>query len=73
MSVTGQIGAIGGIQQKTIAVRSSGARIFLVPPANYATAEKYAGSKLKVFAVSTISQALKVLERFGGRIVKPAG
>jgi PDZ domain-containing secreted protein len=54
-------------------VRSSGARIFLVPPANYATAEKYAGSKLKVFAVSTISQALKVLERFGGRIVKPAG
>jgi PDZ domain-containing protein len=73
MSVTGQIGAIGGIQQKTIAVRSSGAGIFLVPPANYATAKKYAGSKLKVFAVSTISQALNVLKRFGGRIVKPAG
>jgi PDZ domain-containing protein len=73
MSVTGQIGAIGGIQQKTVAVRSAGASIFLVPQANYATAEKYAGSKLKVFAVSTISQALKVLERFGGRIEKPAG
>ena len=40
MSVTGQIGAIGGIQQKTIAVRSSGASIFLVPPDNYAIAEE---------------------------------
>lgn len=73
MSVTGQIGAIGGIQQKTIAVRSSGASIFLVPPDNYAIAKKYAGSTLKVFAVSTISQALSVLERYGGKVVKVTG
>jgi PDZ domain-containing protein len=72
MSVTGQVGAIGGIQQKTIAVRSAGASIFLVPPANYATAKRYAGTQLKVFAVSTISQALAVLERYGGKIEHPA-
>lgn len=72
MAVNGAVGAIGGIQQKTIAVRSSGASIFLVPPANYGTAEKYAGSNLKVFAVSNISQAIAVLERFGGKVVKPS-
>jgi Lon-like protease len=72
MSVTGQIGAIGGIEQKTIAVRSAGASIFLVPTANYQTAKHYAGTKLKVFAVSSITQALAVLERFGGRVERPA-
>jgi PDZ domain-containing protein len=72
MSVTGAVGAIGGIQQKTIAVRSAGASIFLVPPANYQTAKHYAGTKLHVFPVSTIAQALAVLERFGGKIQRPA-
>ncbi len=71
MAVNGAVGAIGGIQQKTLAVRASGASIFLVPPANYATAEQYAGPTLKVFAVSTISQAIAILERFGGKVVKP--
>ncbi len=70
MSVTGAVGAIGGIRQKTIAVRAAGASIFLVPRANYAVAEHNAGPKLKVFAVSTIGQALGILERLGGRLVK---
>ena len=72
MSITGQVGAIGGIQQKTIAVRNAGGYLFLVPPANYATAKQYAGSSLKVFAVSTIGQAISVLERYGGRLLAPA-
>lgn len=72
MSITGQIGAIGGIQQKTIAVRNAGVGIFLVPTANYADAKKYAGSQLKVFAVATISQAISVLHRYGGTLVPPA-
>jgi PDZ domain-containing protein len=70
MSVNGQIGAIGGIEQKTIAVRASGASIFLVPQDNYAVAKQYAGPTLKVFSVSDIAQALAVLERYGGRVVK---
>ena len=73
MSVSGQVGAIGGIEQKTIAVRSAGAAIFLVPPANYATARQYAGSSLKVYAVSSISQALAVLESHGGKVVRAKG
>jgi PDZ domain-containing protein len=72
MSVTGAVGAIGGIQQKTAAVRSAGASIFLVPPANYPMAKQYAGTKLKVFAVSSISKALSVLESFGGKVERPA-
>jgi len=73
MSISGQVGAIGGIEQKTFAVRSAGASIFLVPPANYAEAKKYAGPTLKVYAVSTIAQAIKVLESHGGKIARPAG
>jgi PDZ domain-containing protein len=72
MSVTGAVGAIGGIQQKTIAVRSAGASVFLVPPANYPIAKKYAGTTLKVYAVSSISKALAVLESLGGKIERPA-
>jgi Lon-like protease len=72
MSVTGAVGAIGGIQQKTIAVRSAGASVFLVPPANYPIAKKYAGTALKVYAVSSISQALAVLKTLGGKIERPA-
>jgi PDZ domain-containing protein len=72
MSVTGVVGAIGGIQQKTIAVRASGASIFFVPQANYPIAKRYAGSTLKVFSITNISQVLAVLERFGGKIVKAA-
>jgi PDZ domain-containing secreted protein len=64
------VGAIGGIEQKTFAVQASGASIFLVPPANYATAKKYAGSKLKVYAVSNITQALDILARYGGRVAR---
>lgn len=70
MSINGQVGAIGGIEQKTFAVEASGATVFLVPPANYATAKKYAGSQLKVYAVSNISQALGILERYGGRVAR---
>jgi PDZ domain-containing protein len=72
MSITGQVGAIGGIEQKTIAVRSSGAQIFFVPPANYKRAEAYAkGFKVKVYAVSTIGQVLRILEQHGGRVGRP--
>ncbi|MGH9170224.1 MAG: PDZ domain-containing protein [Acidimicrobiales bacterium] len=71
MSINGQVGEIGGIEQKTFAVRAAGAKIFLVPPGNYAEAEKYAGPSLKIYSVSSITEALKVLESHGGKIVKP--
>jgi PDZ domain-containing protein len=72
MAINGAVGEIGGIKQKTIAVRSSGATLFLVPPGNYSTARAYAGSSLHVVAVSSISQAITALEHYGGKLRKVA-
>ena len=41
-----------------------------MPPANYSTAEQNAGSSLKVYAVSSIQQAISILERYGGKVEK---
>jgi PDZ domain-containing protein len=68
MSIDGTVGDVGGIAQKTIAVRGAGAQVFLVPPLEYAVAKSHAGSHLKVYAVSTITQAVRILESLGGRI-----
>jgi PDZ domain-containing protein len=65
---TGAVGAIGGVQQKTVAVERAGAKLFLVPPDNYQAAENEADSGLKVEAVSTLSQALEDIRNFGGHI-----
>jgi len=66
MSPSGHVGTVGGLAQKTIAVRRAGAVLFLVPPKNYAKAEANAGPHLKVVAVSSLRQALEVLGRHGG-------
>jgi len=39
-----------------------------VPSPEYAVAKAHAGSHLKVYAVDTIGQAIKILESLGGRI-----
>ena len=61
----GTVGPVGGVHQKTIAVRDSGAELFLVPSSEYDEAEKYAGS-LRVEKVDTVDDALKVLATLGG-------
>lgn len=66
MSTSGHVGTVGGLAQKTIAVRRAGATLFLVPPKNFAKAEANAGPHLKVVAVSSLRQALQVLGRHGG-------
>jgi PDZ domain-containing protein len=72
MSLDGEVGPIGGAAQKAVAVRRAGAKVFLVPPANFKAAESEAGS-LKVYAVSSIEQALSVLESMGGQVPPPTG
>jgi PDZ domain-containing protein len=69
MANDGSVGAIGGVAQKTIAVREAGANVFLVPPANAAVARAHAGPGLRIIAVSSIGQAVRALERLGGRLV----
>lgn len=71
MSVTGEVGDVGGVAQKTIAVRDAGASLFFVPPQEYATAQAHAGPTLKVLAVSTIGQAIADLEQLGGQLAPP--
>ena len=61
----GTVGPIGGVHQKTVAVRDSGAELFLVPRSEYDEAEKYAGS-LRVEPVDNVNDALKILATIGG-------
>ena len=61
----GTVGPIGGIEQKVIAVKRSGAELFIVPRSEYDDAEKYAGS-LRIEPVDNIDDALAVLATLGG-------
>lgn len=68
----GTIGDVGGVAQKTVAVRQAGAQVFLVPPQELKAAQSEAGANLKVFAVQTLGQALDVLAGLGGKVPAPA-
>ncbi|MCL6104535.1 MAG: hypothetical protein M1483_02705 [Actinobacteria bacterium] len=61
ISFNGQVGPIGGIAEKTVAVDNAGAQIFFVPPDEYAKAKSKAGKDLKVVPVSSLDQALTYL------------
>jgi len=57
----GEVGPIGGAEQKTIGARQSGVDILLVPAGDNArTARKYAGH-MRVIAVESFRQALRAL------------
>ncbi len=66
IELDGQIGDVGGVAQKTSAVRSAGARLFLVPPGEFEEARSHAGGALKVMKVSNLDEALAVMAEFGG-------
>jgi PDZ domain-containing protein len=66
MSLDGTVGPVGGVVQKTAAVRAAGIGLFLVPPQEYAMARAKAGSKLKVVQVATLDEALAALAQQGG-------
>lgn len=73
MSINGAVGAIGGVAQKTVAVRAAGAKVFFVPLANYKTALKHDGNGLKIYAVSSLGEVIKILEtHYGGKLASPA-
>lgn len=57
----GSVAPIGGVKQKTVTVRQAGAKVFLVPSANFEEAQDRAGDDLQVFAVDSFDDALKVL------------
>jgi PDZ domain-containing protein len=62
----GTVGDVGGVTQKTAAVRKSGAVAFLVPPGEYKAALKHAGHRLKIIKVANLEEALTALRSIGG-------
>ena len=67
------VGAIGALRQKTVAVKASGATVFIVPsaqtPEELNAARRVAGSKLRIVPVANLAEALKVLEELGGSVI----
>jgi Lon-like protease len=68
MDDQGNVGDVGGVAQKTIAVEQSGATVFLVPPQEYKVALSKKTPGLQIYAVSTLNQALNVLAAHGGHV-----
>lgn len=68
IDMDGEVGDVGGVAQKTAAVRSEGAQYFLVPPGEYKTARAHAGKRLEVIRVATLDDAIAALGRIGGDI-----
>ena len=62
----GTVGDVGGVTQKTAAVRKAHGIAFLVPPGEYQEAVRHAGSHLKVIKVTTLGDALAALGSLGG-------
>jgi PDZ domain-containing protein len=71
ISLNGAVGDVGGVAQKAVAVRKTGAQIFFVPKDELAAARSHAGS-MKVYAVTSLEQALQILKSLGGHIPPPS-
>ncbi len=66
--INGTVGEVGGVAQKTVAVERAGASVFIVPAGEYSQARSHANSRLTVLGVTTLSQAIRDLERLGGHL-----
>jgi PDZ domain-containing protein len=61
----GVVGPIGGIRQKLYGARNAGAELFLAPASNCDEVVGHVPDGLDVYAVSTLDEALEVLETTG--------
>ncbi len=66
INAEGQVGAIGGIQQKLWGARDAGAQYFLAPTENCDEVVGHIPPDLQVFAVATLDDALSVLDTVRG-------
>jgi PDZ domain-containing protein len=64
----GNVGQVGGVPEKTIAVEQAGASVFFVPKPEYGQAEAKATPQLHVYGVNTLAQALQILKHLGGDV-----
>ena len=63
----GNVGDVGGVAEKTVAVERAGATVFFVPSVELKTAESKATPQLHVYAVNNLNQVLRILTRLGGK------
>jgi PDZ domain-containing protein len=68
IDAAGDVGDVGGVPQKTIAVERAGATVFFVPPQEYQAALSKDTPQLHIYAVSSLDKALQILKRLGGKI-----
>ncbi len=66
IEIDGRVGDVGGVAQKTAAVRASGVEVFLVPAGEYEIAKRRAGRGIVVLKVTTLQEALDALASVGG-------
>lgn len=64
---SGQVGAIGGVEQKVVAAERTGAKVFFVPVDNANAAKSVANGSMAIVPVRTYSEALDYLRAHGGR------
>lgn len=62
----GRVGSIGGVFQKSFAAIDDDADVFIVPEGNLEAARAAAGDDLRVEGVSTLEEALAIIDEFGG-------
>ncbi len=67
----GNVGDVGGVAQKTVAVEDAGATIFIVPKGEVNDARSMANSSLRIIGVTTLRQVLRELRRLGGQAPVP--
>jgi Lon-like protease len=66
IDVHGNVGDVGGVAEKTVAVQRAGAKYFIVPQVEVATAKGAADPGLRIIGVTTLAQALRDLRTLGG-------
>ncbi len=71
MDSSGNVGDVGGVAEKTVAVQRAGAKYFFVPQVEVATATQEARPGLKIFGVTTLAQVLRDLRHIGGDVPIP--
>lgn len=68
IEMDGTVGDVGGVVQKTAAVRAQGVRYFVVPPGEYDLARRHAGRGLTVLKAGTLDEAIAALGSIGGDV-----
>jgi len=68
IELDGTVGPVGGVPQKTVTVRRTGAKLFLVPKEQVSEAQAKAGDGVEIVGVDTFDEAIQALAARGGDI-----